>query len=241
MTKEEEPTPRQKLEESIFSAFKKIKKESRDRRISLLIGTMITLFLILHHVDVYHISIWLVIVLWIVAILCFLVAIGSDVSEAKDEYEKLQYRKDLLYGSGGGASEPQTHFDSLVNINIENLAEYYRLVKVHTEKSFNASLLVAFGGFFLITAGLVISYQSDEYKNLTYLATASGILIEFIAASFFYLYSKSVRQLKGYHDSLIDVQNMLLSFRLIDTSDSPEGKTKLVEKMIDYLASNKKA
>lgn len=172
---------------------------------------------------------------WVVAALFALAALGTDGAKERSIYEKLSFRKELLYG----AAKSDSHFDSLVNINIENLAEYYRLVKGHTQKSFNASLAVAFFGFILICIGLAISFNNNEFNVFSYVATGSGVLMEFISATFFYLYSKTVRQLKGYHDSLIEVQNMLLSFRLIDATEGQENKVKLTEKMIDYLSKVK--
>jgi len=52
------------------------------------------------------------------------------------------------------STESESHFDSLVRINVENLAAYYSLVKVHTNKSFNVAVWVgivkfAFMGYLL--------------------------------------------------------------------------------------------
>lgn len=232
---------KQELDEDIFTASKDVQSEKRDRRNYFLFGLVFIVLLFIHYTKSYSFDAWLVVAFWVLALLGILASIGSDVSKAKNIHEKLVFRKNLLYGVGHKEKKSDSHFDSLVNINIENLAEYYRLVKIHTQKSFNASLMVALFGFILISLGLVLAFIYDEYEKIAYISTASGIIMEFISASFFYLYSKTVRQLKGYHDSLIDVQNMLLSFRLIDATEEKEHKVKLVEKMMDYLSSSKKA
>lgn len=130
------------------------------------------------------------------------------------------------------------YFDSLVKINIENLAAYYSLVKVHTSQSFKISLISSTIGFGLIVAGLIVGYRQDD-KTIGYMASGSGILIEFISGILFYLYNKTVRQLKDYHDSLIGVQNILLSFKLIESTSDEKVKAEMVGKMLEYLVQKK--
>jgi len=55
----------------------------------------------------------------------------------------------------------------------------------------------------------------------------------------FYLYSQTVRQLKGYHDSLLDVQNILLSFKLIEGTSDEKERSAMTQKMIEFLATRK--
>ncbi len=133
-------------------------------------------------------------------------------------------------------SEP-SYFDSLVRINVENLAAYYSLVKVHTDKSFAVCVAVGVIGFVLILLGLVFGFA--DLKNsqaLAYVSGAAGIITEFISAVFFYLYNRTVRQMKGYHDSLLSVQNVLLSFKLVgDTRTSDAEKVRMVGQMLSYL------
>jgi hypothetical protein len=95
---------------------------------------------------------------------------------------------------------PASYFDSLVRINVENLAAYYGLVKVQTDKSFAVSVIMGIAGFILIAFGLL------SHESTTTVASASGVITEFIAAVFFYLYNRTVRQMKEYHDTLISAQ-----------------------------------
>jgi hypothetical protein len=52
---------------------------------------------------------------------------------------------------------------------------------------------------------------------------------------FFWLYSQTVRQLRGYHDSLLSVQNVLLSFKLVSETKDPKEKGEMVSRMCRYL------
>jgi len=67
------------------------------------------------------------------------------------------------------------------------------------------------------------------------LSGLSGIATEFISAVFFYLYNKTVIQMKEYHDSLLAVQNVLLSFKLVGDTTDPAQKAKMIEEMLRYL------
>jgi uncharacterized membrane protein HdeD (DUF308 family) len=123
-------------------------------------------------------------------------------------------------------------FERLVDININNLAIYYGLIKDHTQKSFFVSIISGAIGFVLLIAGIIVGYQNES--NLAFISTASGIIIEFIAAVFFYLYSKTIRELKEYHKSLLDVQNILLSFYLVKDLQGEE-KAQVLCQMINSL------
>jgi hypothetical protein len=169
------------------------------------------------------------------------ILIGNRVAAAQSELDILNARKRVLNRFAGSpsqaVSQPEvSYFDSLVRINVDNLAAYYALVKVHTDKSFMVSIVVGCIGFILIIAGLILGFiDSVNAKAISYLAAGSGILTEFIAGIFFYLYNRTVRQMKEYHDSLLNVQNILLSFKIVgDTKDEKE-KVGMVGQMLAYL------
>jgi hypothetical protein len=83
-----------------------------------------------------------------------------------------------------------------------------------------------------LTLGLM---ASPNTQFVAYLAAGSGVVVEFITGVFFYLYNRTVQQLKEYHDSLISAQNVLLALKLIgDTIDATE-KAKLVAQVLGVL------
>lgn len=135
------------------------------------------------------------------------------------------------------------YFDRLVTINVDNLAAYYSLVKEQTDKSFQVSVVVGVVGFVLIAVGLVAGFvvPAQDGPAIAYLATGSGVVTEFIAGIFFFLYNRTVAQMKGYHDSLLQVQNILLSFKIVgDTAEGVE-RTKMVADMLKYLVGQRAA
>lgn len=131
--------------------------------------------------------------------------------------------------------QPPSYFDSLVKINVDNLAEYYSLVKVHTNNSFRASLLVGLIGFGLILIGVIAGFGGADTATPAKIAAVSGVVTEFISGVFFYLYNRTVRQLKEYHDSLLSVQNVLLSFKLVNDTEDTAAKRDMTAQMCKFL------
>jgi hypothetical protein len=110
-------------------------------------------------------------------------------------------------------TDEQKFFSSLIEINLENIAGYYRLVREQTDKSYNLTRVAAGAGFFVLLVGISMSFL-DVAPDTMRLTVASGVLIEFISAVFFYLYNRTVQQLNDYHEKLVDVQNTMLALRV---------------------------
>ncbi|QQO85957.1 hypothetical protein D7032_17070 [Shewanella algae] len=91
----------------------------------------------------------------------------------------------------------------------------------------------------LIITGLIIGFT--DFKNsesIAYLSAGSGVVVEFISGVFFYLYNKTTLQLKGYHDSLVNIQNVLLSFKIIEDTEDSKTKLEMTNSMIAALNKN---
>ncbi len=138
-----------------------------------------------------------------------------------------------------GQGKSSQYFDSLVGINIRNLEEYYELVKTSNKKSFNVSLIMCFMGVFIVLLGTIYGYFNSGKDKIPYIVSATGIIIEVISGLLFYLYNRTVIQLKDYHTSLLDVQNMLLSFKLIEDLKNEDSKSKVMQTMVENLLRNK--
>ena len=182
---------------------------------------------------------------------CVVFLIASELAENSliAEIELLQTKKRIAarLQTGGQSAplgqvtspvdegKPASYFDSLVTINVENLAEYYSLVKVHTNNSFRASLFVGVIGFSLIVVGVIASFGGVDKATPATIAAVSGIMVEFISGVFFYLYNRTVRELKDYHDSLLSVQNVLLSFKLVNDTEDATAKKDMTMQMCQFL------
>jgi hypothetical protein len=71
----------------------------------------------------------------------------------------------------------------------------------------------------LIAVGIAFGLaQGDSANTAAFIASVSGVIVEFISGVFFVLYNRTVRQLKEYHDSLLNVQNILLALKVVEDS-----------------------
>lgn len=133
-------------------------------------------------------------------------------------------------------------FKELVEFNIQYLQAYYVLIKEHTQKSFLISIISGIFGFGLIMWGICLGFydKNNFTNNLAYLSTASGIIIEVMAGVFFYLYNKTIRELKEYHNNLLDVQNILLSFNIVQDLEG-ETKAEMLSQLIASLLGRRES
>jgi hypothetical protein len=169
---------------------------------------------------------------------------SSRAASLRADLDTLEARRRVASQLGGVGAQvmplaQDTYFDRLVRINVENLAAYYALVKEHTEKSFLTASAVGVIGFLLVITGLIVGFVAKaDVRAVSYIASASGIIVEFIAGVFFYLYNRTVREMKGYHTSLLTVQNILLAFKLVGDTEGTE-KAKMMGQMMSYLTGNR--
>lgn len=160
-----------------------------------------------------------------------------DAKDTQRTAESLAQLSASLFVNKPGAAH--NYFDSLVAINVENLREYYLLIKKHTSHSYRVSLAAGVFGFLLICGALVASYAKGQFTTIAYVGTGAGLVVEFIAGVFFYLYNTTVRQLKGYHDSLLDVQNVLLALKLSESVSKEDARGPMLQSMITFLMTRK--
>lgn len=192
-------------------------------------------FNMLHIFGVLTLPLWVNIALWIFNSV-FIIGLMTELYKifaTRRKIDSTQNKIDILSGFKN-TKEPLEYINELVEINVTRLDEYYNEVKRHTVYSFSFTLAVGLVGFSLIVVGIFLGYDGERMTT-AYLAGISGILIEFISGVFFYLYNKTVKQLKLYHDNLIDLQNTLLSFQLIERVSKPEDKDSIISKIVDYL------
>ncbi|WP_291633037.1 hypothetical protein [Clostridium sp.] len=226
------------INDKITEVRKELKKNTKNKKSYFIISIIGIILLMLYYTKVYSVNAFLLVVFWVCAILFLIASLGTDIVNLSDDLENLQQKK-TYYLQVLKLDQAPTYFDSLVNINVDNLSDYYTLVKVHTNKSFMLCCMSCISGFILIILGLVVIFLNKNLENISYIVTASGIIVEVISGLFFYLYNKTVRQLKDYHDSLLNVQNILLSFKLIESTSNDIEKFAMIKSMIDFLVGKK--
>lgn len=132
---------------------------------------------------------------------------------------------------------------SFVKTNFDNLAKYFVMLESHAKRSFSTSIWFGAVGFLFVIAGLTLAFSTTPETKVLSASTIStmfGVITELISAVFFYLYHKTIQQMKGYHGSLLVVQNVLLSFKLVgDTPKDSTTRGNLITDMIRYLLAHK--
>jgi hypothetical protein len=165
-------------------------------------------------------------VLILVAVLDFAITIRQFARATDDETTALSAE----------ATDGTAYFHDLVSVNLTTLRQYYKLVGKQADRSFGATLLVSVGGFVLLVLALIVGFNSER-ETLAFITAGSGLVTEFIAAIFFALYARNVRQLKAYHDSLLVVQNILLALRVVSETEDTEKRTQMASEMLRYLVA----
>lgn len=186
----------------------------------------------------------LVLILMFVAILILYIIQGftSNINykkQSKEETEKIiQDIRDRNY-------KIDEFFTQISLINVEQLKKYYDIIGNQADRSFNWAIIISIIGFCFIGYAIYISLlnnQSETYTtNIVLLTWISGAVIEFISTICFYLYTQSQKFLLEHKNSLLDVQNVLLSLWMVnEMKDDPEKRVDILKTIIEKLCEKNK-
>jgi hypothetical protein len=177
-----------------------------------------------------------------ILMLATIIYLGQRIFSAHATLTSLREDKDLwtikkrITWQFAAKLERPSYFDSLIRINVENLAAFYVLIKRHTDKSYKIAMRVCVFGFFLIIVGLILIITNVSSPPIaSYITLAAGIITEIIAGVFFNVYNRTTRQVRGYYDSILAEQNILLSFKLMEDAKDESEKAKVVSQMLTNL------
>jgi hypothetical protein len=109
-------------------------------------------------------------------------------------------------------------FNNLVKINFKYIDRYYLQTQIQADKAFTMSAIAAFIGFAIVIAGIVQMYIGKTEP--AYVTTGAGVVSQFVAAVFFYLYNKTIIKMSDYHRKLVLTQNISLAMKI--TQDLPD-------------------
>jgi hypothetical protein len=107
-------------------------------------------------------------------------------------------------------------FKYVLLINVSALEGYVAQARLQAQHSFDLSRIMALVGFVVMAIAILLSIfftlSGNDNLNAAYLSGVAGILIEFIAGVFFFLYSKTLNQINLFHNKLVDMQKTALSY-----------------------------
>jgi hypothetical protein len=107
-------------------------------------------------------------------------------------------------------------FKYILLMNTSALEEYITQTRLQAEQSFQLTKIVATAGFGLlvvgITLGIYSAFLDRQGLDAAYLTFMAGIIIEFMSGVYFYLYNKTLQQLNLFHDKMISLELVSMSF-----------------------------
>lgn len=106
-------------------------------------------------------------------------------------------------------------FENSLQMSHKYLEQYYLQTREHAQKGFIVTITVSICGAIIVAAGTIAMFIGNS--NAAYVTTASGVITEFIAAVFFYLYNKTVQSMGAYHNKLVLSQNIALALKIADS------------------------
>jgi hypothetical protein len=136
------------------------------------------------------------------------------------------------------------YFTRILQVNLNYLNDYYQLIGSQAKESFKYAIRISFFGLLLISISILSFIFSksvnENLQPLTFLSGIAGIIIQFISGVCFYLYTQSQRYLKEYQNTLINVQNTLISLFMLKGIDDKMESTKIISNIIKNLTDLEK-
>ncbi len=121
---------------------------------------------------------------------------------AFDLQENKMRRKMLEYEAEDIKAEVQEDvFENSIKMSYKYLDQYYLQTREQAQKGFFVTVGVSIFGAVLLGIGIVAMFF--EKTEPSYVTCASGVITEFIAAIFFYLYNKTIVSMSKYHNKLV--------------------------------------
>jgi uncharacterized membrane protein YidH (DUF202 family) len=138
------------------------------------------------------------------------------------------------------AHKPEPDIFDTVQLNLNQLAEYYTINKSQARNSFRASVTAIVIGLITITLGIwMFYYKHDSDIGVIYITGVSGVLLEFIGGAYFYLHNRSLVQLNFFFSRLITIQDTMLSIKLCEQISDESRRVAVLEKLIFVIISRR--
>ncbi len=134
-------------------------------------------------------------------------------------------------------------FENSIKMSYKYLDQYYLQTRTQAQNGFYITVGVSVSGAILIGIGIVALFM--EKIEPSYITCASGLITEFIAAIFFYLYNKTIISMSKYHNKLVLSHNISIALKVADTlpeEDKTKNKNLIISQLLkdinSYLIKN---
>lgn len=121
----------------------------------------------------------------------------------------------------------------LAKVNLEN---YLNRNLQHIRWIFSLTLFVMFSGFAIIGYGVFQVYHSPEYFKPSIVVTVSGVIVEFIAATFLIIYKSTMDQARSYVTMLEKINAVGMSLQILDSLKAEDRDKYRVQIALELLS-----
>jgi hypothetical protein len=162
-------------------------------------------------------------------------AAGALLEDLRQERESIRQR-----AQGSAAVGKDFDVTTTIELNLNKLNEYYTLNLSQAARSFGMSITLIMAGFGLLCFGIWKVMQAGEgTTTVAVLSSISGILLQFIGGTAFWLYGKSLNQLNLFFAQLVRMQDTMLGIKLVDKITGDDNRSRVTESIILKLLDAK--
>ena len=106
-------------------------------------------------------------------------------------------------------------FENSIKMSYKYLDQYYLQTREQAQRGFLVTVCVAIFGALLIGVGIVAMFIGHTKPSV--ITCATGVITEFIASVFFYLYNRTISSMSKYHNKLVLSQNISIALKIADS------------------------
>ena len=141
----------------------------------------------------------------------------------------------LLMGVYGLVFKSNERFEGATIENIEStyveLNKNYKILRNQVQAGFLFSITALFIGLLIIAYSIVMVYSGFNINNLYII---SGVIVEFVSATFFIVYKINFNRLNTISDELFKMWKVIIALKEIDSIDKSD-KTELTKVLVERL------
>ena len=129
-------------------------------------------------------------------------------------------------------------FENSIKMSYKYLDQYYLQTREQAQRGFFVTVCVAIFGALLIGIGIFAMFLKLVQPSV--ITCAAGVVTEFIAAIFFYLYNRTISSMSKYHNKLVLSQNISIALKIADSlpeQDKVKTKDLIVTELLKDINS----
>jgi hypothetical protein len=142
------------------------------------------------------------------------------------------------------AAQGEAVFKTLLLINISACEEFIYQTRDQAAESFKLSNTMAFVGFLLVATSVMVGVYAQmmvpNALDIAYLTGIAGIVTEFIAGVFFFLYNRTIQQINTFHEQLQAAQKivvgLVLNSMVVDETQRNASSLEMVKLLLTQPA-----